>query len=133
MIFAAVFYPQFVAQFEPHIVQSLLYFVGCTCIRIKAYHTATHEMIERAIVRPPSDKIQLTPPIAVEDPTNLLYRLLQFARTTSTFPPKTTVSTSDLDKDLATALVFYDVIESTGVGTVYYGPFRGTSRRAKTL
>ncbi|BHF77518.1 hypothetical protein SprV_0602062500 [Sparganum proliferum] len=139
------------AQFESHLFQSLLSFLGCTRIRTTAYHPAANGMVERfhrqlkASLRAADDPenwtdrlpltISPTPRVAVEDPTNLLHRLRQFLRTLTPVPPRPSVSESYLEKDLATCSRVYlrcDRVRRP-LEPPYDGPFRVISRGTKNV
>nr|VZI22625.1 unnamed protein product [Spirometra erinaceieuropaei] len=77
----------------------------------------------------------LSYPGAVEDPTNILHSLLQFLRTLSPVPPRSSASPSYLEKDLATCSHVYlrcDQIRWP-LEPPYDGPFRELSRGKKTF
>nr|VZI08069.1 unnamed protein product [Spirometra erinaceieuropaei] len=65
------------------------------------------EMVFGATVRLPGEMISPIARDAVEDPTNLLHRLRQFMRTLSPVPPRSSASSSYLEKDLATCFHVY--------------------------
>ncbi|BHF83327.1 hypothetical protein SprV_0802646900 [Sparganum proliferum] len=93
------------------------------------------ELVFGATVRPPGEMISPTPRGAVEDPTNLLYRLRQFMRTLSPVPPRSSASPSYLEKDLTTCSHVYlrcDRVRRP-LEPPYDGPFRMLSSGTKTF
>ncbi|BHF74686.1 hypothetical protein SprV_0501777300 [Sparganum proliferum] len=93
------------------------------------------ELVFGATVRLPGQMISPTPRVAVEDPTNLLYRLRQFMRTLSPVPPRPSVSESYLVKDLATCSHVYlrcDRVRRP-LEPTYDGPFRVISHGTKNF
>ncbi|BHF68107.1 hypothetical protein SprV_0301113700 [Sparganum proliferum] len=92
-------------------------------------------MVFGVTVRLPGEMISPTPQSAVEDPTNLLYRLWQFMRTLSPVPPRSSASPSHLEKDLATCSHVYlrcDRVRRP-LEPPYDGPFRVISRGTKNF
>ncbi|VDN34659.1 unnamed protein product [Dibothriocephalus latus] len=79
---------------------SLRGFVGSPLLKSDLEYSAS-ETVFGATVRSPSELILPYPQGAVEGPENVVYRLRQFLRTLSPVPPRTSVSGSYLEIDLA--------------------------------
>nr|VZI10406.1 unnamed protein product [Spirometra erinaceieuropaei] len=93
------------------------------------------ELVCGATVQHRGQAISPTPPVALEDPTNLLHRLRQFMRTISLVAPRSSNFESYLEKDLATCSYFYlrcDRVRRP-LEPPYDGPFRVISRGTKNF
>nr|VZI49519.1 unnamed protein product [Spirometra erinaceieuropaei] len=135
------------AQFESHLFQSLLTFLGCTRIRTTAYHPAANGMVERfhrqlkASLRAADDPENWTDHLplvllgirsSLKSDLNCSAAELMFGATDD-FPPS--VSESYLEKDLATCSHVYlrcDRVRRP-LEPPYDGPFRVISRGTKNF
>ncbi|BHF74020.1 hypothetical protein SprV_0401710400 [Sparganum proliferum] len=87
------------------------------------FDCSTAELVFGVTVRLPGEVISPTRRVAVEDPANLLHRLRQFIRTLSPVRPRTSVSESYLEKQMAKCSS--DVVETAGPGSQPTRPLPG--------